>query len=257
MASDGVVVTSGGRLPMKIVHLQVPNEAHSSERAWKEAMKRALRAAEKNQLSSLSIPAIGTGERSRSSGEIASAMLDAIAEFACKESPTSLQRVRIVIYNSPQQLAHFCEALQRKVDEAKSGPSGVTHWLAKKLRSFWPSSATASGSASRTHDWKPRDQRPEDEFVNVPPAGRPPAEASANVKLLVFSDSDSNLSKAERMLVGIINDALYAHTFQADDSTLLAEKVCTNTEIQYTAIHMSYTRARRTSVGSWLLDFVR
>ena len=61
MASEGVVVTSGGRLPLKIVHLQVPHEANSSEKAWKEAMKRALRAAEKNQLSSLSIPAIGTG----------------------------------------------------------------------------------------------------------------------------------------------------------------------------------------------------
>ena len=61
MASDGVVVTSGGRLPFKIVHLQVPNEVNSSAKAWKEAMKRALGAAEQNQLRSLSIPAIGTG----------------------------------------------------------------------------------------------------------------------------------------------------------------------------------------------------
>ena len=70
------------------------------------------------------------GVQSRSSGEIASAMLDAIAEFASKESPTSLQRVRIVILNSPQQMLDFRETLQSKVDEAKSG-SSVYHWLAK------------------------------------------------------------------------------------------------------------------------------
>ena len=68
-------------------------------------------------------------------------------------------------------------------------------------------------------------QKPDDEFVHVPAAGRSPGEASAGVKLLVFSDSDANLSTAERMLADIINDALHAQSFQADDSQLLAEKV--------------------------------
>ena len=60
MVTDGVVVTNGGRLRLKIVHLKVP-EINSSMKDWKEAMKRALRVAEKVQLKSLSIPAIGTG----------------------------------------------------------------------------------------------------------------------------------------------------------------------------------------------------
>ena len=177
MTSDGVVVTKGGRLPFKIVHLQVPNDMNASEKEWKEAMKRALLVAEKERLRSLSIPAIGTGAyeyncvivtvrgaqdryfvrvrvgviavcvssalpgarfvpggQSRSSGEIASAMLDSIAEFAIKDSPTSLKRVRIVIYSAPHQLAHFQEALQKKVDDIKSGHSGY-RWLKVRAHS--------------------------------------------------------------------------------------------------------------------------
>ena len=92
----------------------------------------------------------------------------------------------------------------------------------------------------------------------MPAAGRPPGEASASVKLLVFSDSDADLSTAERMLNSIINDALCAHTFQADDSQLLAEKVRTKrVPTPYLVNSLVRVRAGRTKVGSRLLDFVR
>ena len=61
-------------------------------------------------------------------------MLDAIAEFAAKDNPTSLQRVRIVIYNAPHQLTHFQEALLKKVDDMKSG-SGH-NWIWKVLCAY-------------------------------------------------------------------------------------------------------------------------
>ena len=62
------------------------------------------------------------GDLGRCSGSIASAMLATIAAYARRESPTSLQRVRIVTYeyNSPPQLAHFRKALQKIFDEATS-----------------------------------------------------------------------------------------------------------------------------------------
>ena len=66
-------------------------------------------------------------------------MLDSIAEFATKDSPTSLQRVRIVIYSAPHQLAHFQEALQKKLDDIKSGHSGY-HWL--KVRTHMHTEST-------------------------------------------------------------------------------------------------------------------
>lgn len=59
MARDRVVVTAGGKLPFRIVHLAVPNSNNSEE--WKDAVNRALRAAEDAGITSLSIPAIGIG----------------------------------------------------------------------------------------------------------------------------------------------------------------------------------------------------
>ena len=53
--------TSGGRLTIKIVHLEVYNDLTLSVKELMESMKRALCAAEKAQLGSLSIPAIDTG----------------------------------------------------------------------------------------------------------------------------------------------------------------------------------------------------
>ena len=57
------------------------------------------------------------------------------------------------------------------------------------------------------------------------PGNPPPTNAGAGVKLLVFSDSDANLNTAERMLTGVLNDEIHTHTFQADDSQLLGEKL--------------------------------
>ena len=68
------------------------------------------------------------------------------------------------------------------------------------------------------------------------PGNPPPTNPGAGVKLLVFADSDANLSTAERMLASILNDALHAQSFQADDSQLLAEKVWTK------RVPMSYVR---------------
>lgn len=60
MGKELVVVSTGGSLPFKIVHLAVPSP-DAPEKEWNEAVKRALRAAEKSGFTSLSIPAIGTG----------------------------------------------------------------------------------------------------------------------------------------------------------------------------------------------------
>ena len=71
------------------------------------------------------------GELGRCSGEIASAMLTAIAAFARRKSLTSQRRVCIVIYNSPPQFVHFCRTLQKIFDKATSRPA--FGWLAKVL----------------------------------------------------------------------------------------------------------------------------
>lgn len=57
-------------------------------------------------------------------------MFDAIADFATKETPTSLRRVRVVIYNDQRRLEIFTDALWQKVEEAESGLS-VYRWISK------------------------------------------------------------------------------------------------------------------------------
>lgn len=64
MASEQVVVSTGGTLPFRIVHVVVPNpNENASEKDWKDVVKRCLRAAEKSGFTSLAMPAIGTGSR--------------------------------------------------------------------------------------------------------------------------------------------------------------------------------------------------
>ena len=90
------------------------------------------------------------------------------------------------------------------------------------------------------------------------PANPSPTNPGAGVKLLVFSDSEANLSTAERMLASKLKEAIHVHTFQADDSQLLAEKVWTKrVPMPYLVSTLVRVRARRPKVGSRLLDFVR
>ncbi len=53
---------------------------------------------------------------------IASAVLDGVAEFAINEKPSSLKRVRLVIFDS-EQVNLFKKQLKKKVDAAATGSS--------------------------------------------------------------------------------------------------------------------------------------
>lgn len=57
-------------------------------------------------------------------------MFDAIADFATRDKPTSLRRVRVVIYNDQTQQEAFADTLWRKVEDAENGQS-VYNWISK------------------------------------------------------------------------------------------------------------------------------
>ena len=58
---NGVAITSGGNLAAKhVLHLDVQGLTDKGE--WKKGITRCLQQAERNELSSISFPALGTGK---------------------------------------------------------------------------------------------------------------------------------------------------------------------------------------------------
>ena len=86
-----VVITTAGNLKARYLYHIVPNAS-----GMKDYLMRCLQEAERNRISSISFPAIGTGNLGVSAKSCAHAMLSAILELS-KEKPTALKLVKMTI----------------------------------------------------------------------------------------------------------------------------------------------------------------
>ena len=91
-----VVVTSAGNLRARFIFHIVPPDPLDT-RSIKVSVMKCLEEAEKRRITSISFPAIGTGNLGISAKSCANAMLSVIRDFSYKQ-PTSLQLIKMIVF---------------------------------------------------------------------------------------------------------------------------------------------------------------
>ena len=145
-SSGSVAVTGAGKLNVRNIYHMVPDTMHSM-RSIKDCIVNCLRKADSSGLTSLSFPAIGTGNIGKDVKEAAEGMLLAISKFA-QEQPKSISSIRIVIYEPPM-LKVFRSAMEACIRSSVEGDPGVISKIAGWLGLGKSSSATSYAIASK------------------------------------------------------------------------------------------------------------
>ncbi|XP_026178055.1 protein mono-ADP-ribosyltransferase PARP14-like isoform X2 [Mastacembelus armatus] len=95
--SSPMIMTSAGKLPSKnILHVVGQNDPAKIN----EMVLRVLNVCEDNKFSSVSLPALGTGQGGASPSAVADAMVGAVVEFVRKKQPRFVRSVKILIFQT-------------------------------------------------------------------------------------------------------------------------------------------------------------
>ncbi|XP_053420842.1 protein mono-ADP-ribosyltransferase PARP14 isoform X2 [Nycticebus coucang] len=101
------IITGGGSLKCKnIIHVVGGNDV-------KKSVSHVLQECEKRNYSSISLPAIGTGNAKQDPDKVADAILDAIEDFIQKGAAQSVKKVKVVIF-LPQMLNAFYASMKKR-----------------------------------------------------------------------------------------------------------------------------------------------
>ncbi|XP_022795893.1 poly [ADP-ribose] polymerase 14-like [Stylophora pistillata] len=136
-----VVVSGAGKLQVGKIYHMVPDYG-TSMHSITDCILECLRKAESDGLTSISFPAVGTGNINKDAKEAAEGMMSAIFKFA-REEPVSIALVRIVIYQ-PHMLTVFQTAMEASLSSEKGG----TGFLSKLAGWFGFGRITSASSHS-------------------------------------------------------------------------------------------------------------
>ncbi len=125
-SAGSAVMTSGGNLTPRIIHI-IPGS--SDKQHLQQCLEQGLRLADTNNLSSISIPSVGTGGYGLSAADSARMTFQALNNFSssCKR----VRKVRVVVFHA-QMLQELLQEQQRQpmqvlqdVDEEENGSVSV------------------------------------------------------------------------------------------------------------------------------------
>ncbi|NXR93835.1 PAR14 polymerase, partial [Hypocryptadius cinnamomeus] len=101
------IITQAGNLPCKkIMHFVYQSDIRS-------LVSQVLQECEVQQYTSVALPAIGTGEARRNPAEVAGNMIDAVTDFAKRNSATSVKTIKVVIFQ-PHLMSVFQASMQKR-----------------------------------------------------------------------------------------------------------------------------------------------
>ncbi|XP_078259602.1 protein mono-ADP-ribosyltransferase PARP14-like isoform X2 [Rhinoraja longicauda] len=123
--NSGIILTNPGNLMCRsIVHISGQNGPDQI----KTAVNAVLQICEQQKFSSISFPALGTGQGQANPSQVADAMLDSVVDFIKITPSPSLQKIRIVIFQ-PQMLSEFHSSMKKH--ETSTSPENES--LLKKI----------------------------------------------------------------------------------------------------------------------------
>ncbi|XP_062288426.1 protein mono-ADP-ribosyltransferase PARP14-like isoform X2 [Scomber scombrus] len=134
--NPGIIMTQPGNLKCKkILHLVGQTDLVRIQKVVKEALLMCV----KNSHTSVSFPAIGTGQGNVKAGQVADAMLDAVIDVLSQNTSSALKTVRIVIFQAPMLKEFYNSMHQREATEPKSkgGLWGNIGSIGSKIKSFF------------------------------------------------------------------------------------------------------------------------
>uniref|UniRef100_A0AAZ3PE84 Macro domain-containing protein n=1 Tax=Oncorhynchus tshawytscha TaxID=74940 RepID=A0AAZ3PE84_ONCTS len=108
-----MIVTSAGSLPCKhIMHIVGQNDPE----IIKETVYDVLKNCEEQKFTSVSFPALGTGQGGASPSAVADAMIDAVVDFVKKKMGPFVRSVKILIFQTAM-ITEFHKSMKRRVGE--------------------------------------------------------------------------------------------------------------------------------------------
>ncbi|NXB45478.1 PAR14 polymerase, partial [Leucopsar rothschildi] len=126
------IITQAGNLPCKnIIHFVHQDDIRS-------LVSQVLQECEQRQYTSVAFPAIGTGAARRNPAEVADNMIDAVTDFAKKNSATSVKTIKVVIFQ-PHLMSVFQTSMQKR---EKSTATRIKSFVSKAYhmgKSLWSS----------------------------------------------------------------------------------------------------------------------
>ncbi|CAN8218485.1 unnamed protein product [Coccothraustes coccothraustes] len=128
------IITQAGNLPCKnIMHFVYQSDIRS-------LVSQVLQECDLQQYTSVTFPAIGTGEARRNPIEVAGNMIDAVTDFAKRNSATSVKTIKVVIFQ-PHLMSVFQELMQkRELQQEKSTATRIKSFVSKAYNmALWSS----------------------------------------------------------------------------------------------------------------------
>ena len=153
--AGSTVLLKTRELPSRyIAHIYPQSDSYDD---LKEATRSMFERCDKKSLTSVSIPAIGTGVMGKSAKTSAQLILHSFAELCVKGSLRNIKRVRIIIFEGKMVddfKAELANVLRNPEEILKNAGGGVVNWIKEKfayvasLFSSKPTGAGSSGMAS-------------------------------------------------------------------------------------------------------------
>uniref|UniRef100_A0A3P8S937 Poly [ADP-ribose] polymerase n=1 Tax=Amphiprion percula TaxID=161767 RepID=A0A3P8S937_AMPPE len=129
-ANKGIIMTQPGNLKCKkILHLVGQTDPIKISKVVKDALQTCVK-----NYTSVSFPAIGTGQGNVQARQVADAMLDAVIDVLSQNTSSTLTTVRIVIFQPPMLKEFFNSMQDRETADPQSATPLTDH---KDKGSFW------------------------------------------------------------------------------------------------------------------------
>ncbi|XP_058695342.1 protein mono-ADP-ribosyltransferase PARP14-like isoform X1 [Poecile atricapillus] len=129
---NNYIITHSGNLPCKkIIHFVYRDDIRS-------LVSQVLQECELQKYTSVTFPAIGTGEARRNPAEVADNMIDAVTDFAKRNTASSVKMIKVVIFQ-PHLMSVFQASMQKR---EKSAATRIKSLFSKAYhvgRSLWSS----------------------------------------------------------------------------------------------------------------------
>ncbi|XP_034742022.1 poly(ADP-ribose) polymerase family member 14-related sequence 1 isoform X2 [Etheostoma cragini] len=131
--NTGMIITQPGNLKCKkILHLAGQTDPRKINKVVKDALQMCV----KNSHTSVSFPAIGTGQGNVQARQVADAMLDAVVDVLSQYPSGPLKTIRIVIFQPPM-LKDFCNSMQQREATDPKGTGGFLGSIGSKIKSLF------------------------------------------------------------------------------------------------------------------------
>ncbi|RMC18752.1 hypothetical protein DUI87_04648 [Hirundo rustica rustica] len=126
-----IITQAGNLLCKKIIHFVYQDDIRS-------LVSQVLQECDLQQYTSVAFPAIGTGEARRNPAEAADNMIDAVTDFAKRNSATSVKTIKVVIFQP-----HLMSVFQASMEKREKSTATLIKSLVSKAyhigRSLWSS----------------------------------------------------------------------------------------------------------------------